>query len=126
MQRAVLIVEDEQTSATILQKQLHRLQCEVLHCDTGEAAIAHCQNRPFFMIFMDLYMPNMNGIQASDQIRQIPGHHATPIIAMSASNITDEEKGMMRDTGINQFFVKPFSLDILGKLFQMYGGTQPS
>jgi CheY-like chemotaxis protein len=61
---------------------------------------------------MDMQMPNVDGLEATRQIRQIPGFQATPIIAMTA-NVFAEDKARCFDAGMDDFLIKPFDPDTL-------------
>jgi CheY-like chemotaxis protein len=63
-------------------------------------------------IFMDVQMPNVNGLEATQQIRQIPGCRHTPIIAMTA-NAFAEDKARCAEAGMDDFLTKPFNPDEL-------------
>ena len=70
------------------------------------------QKTVYAAIFMDMQMPNINGLEAARQIRQIPGYRETPIIAMTA-NAFAEDKARCLAAGMNDFLVKPFDPDTL-------------
>ena len=59
-------------------------------------------------IFMDMRMPNVNGLDATRQIRQLPEYKHVPIIAMTA-NVFDEDKALCIAAGMNDFLPKPFT-----------------
>ena len=57
-------------------------------------------------------MPKLNGVEATREIRQLPGYRHTPIIAMTA-NAFAEDKERCRQAGMNHFLIKPFNPDQL-------------
>jgi CheY-like chemotaxis protein len=57
---------------------------------------------------MDMQMPKLNGVEATRQIRQLPGYQNTPIIAMTA-NAFAEDKAQCFAAGMNDFLIKPFN-----------------
>jgi CheY-like chemotaxis protein len=59
--------------------------------EDGEEAIVVAQKRSYAAILMDMQMPQVNGLEATRQIREIPGHRRTPIIAMTG-NALEEDK----------------------------------
>jgi CheY-like chemotaxis protein len=70
------------------------------------------QNNAYAAIFMDMQMPILNGVDATRQIRQIPGYRNIPIIAMTA-NAFAEDKALCFEAGMNDFLTKPFAPDHL-------------
>jgi CheY-like chemotaxis protein len=61
---------------------------------------------------MDLQMPKLNGLEATREIRHLPGYRDTPIIAMTA-NAFAEDKARCIEAGMNDMLIKPFNPDDL-------------
>ena len=74
----------------------------------GAKAIALAQSNIYAAIFMDMQMPNTNGLEATQRIRQLPACRDTPIIAMTA-NAFAEDKAQCLEAGMNDFLIKPFN-----------------
>lgn len=70
------------------------------------------QQTRYVAIFMDMQMPGLSGITATQDIRQFPGYRETPIIAMTA-NAFAEDKARCIAAGMSDFLVKPFNPDAL-------------
>jgi CheY-like chemotaxis protein len=80
--------------------------------EDGEEAVAMARETRYAAIFMDIQMPKLNGLEATQQIRKLPGYQHTPIIAMTA-NAFAEDKVQCLAAGMNDFLIKPFSPDQL-------------
>ena len=80
--------------------------------EDGEMAVALAQITSYAAILMDMQMPNVNGLEATQQIREIPGAQQIPIIAMTA-NAFAEDKALCMAAGMNDFLIKPFNPDVL-------------
>ena len=63
-------------------------------------------------ILMDMQMPVLDGLDATRQIRQLPDHQATPILAMTA-NAFDENKDQCVAAGMDDFIAKPVAPEVL-------------
>ena len=81
----------------------------------GAEAVAMAQKNSYAAILMDMQMPKLNGMEATDQIRRLPGYRETPIIAMTA-NAFAEDKAKCLQAGMNDFLIKPFNP---GELFSI-------
>jgi PAS domain S-box-containing protein len=110
--RRILVVDDERINREIALIQLEDIGLVVDTAEDGAQAVALAQETPYSAIFMDMQMPNVDGLEATRQIRQIPGFQATPIIAMTA-NVFAEDKARCFDAGMDDFLIKPFDPDTL-------------
>ena len=79
--------------------------------DSAEA-VALARNKEYAAIFMDMQMPTLNGLEATQQLRQLSGYRQTPIIAMTA-NAFAEDKALCIEAGMDDFLIKPFTPDTL-------------
>ena len=110
--RRILIADDEPINREVARMQLEAADLVVDTAEDGAQAIALAKNTAYAAIFMDMQMPNVNGLEATQQIRRIDGCRHTPIIAMTA-NAFAEDKARCFDAGMNEFLVKPFNPDEL-------------
>ncbi|MFC3355425.1 response regulator [Sphingobacterium zeae] len=72
----------------------------------GAQAIEACMKKTFDFILMDVQMPEIDGIEATKQIRQIEGYADTPIIGVTAGNISGEKERCLA-AGMSDFLAKP-------------------
>ena len=103
---------------TLLEEQVEN----TLLCDSGEEAIAQAAMQDIDVILMDIQMPGMDGIRASEHIRQLSRHATTPIIAVSAHSLSDERKSLLQ-AGMDGYLAKPIDEQMLASVLARY--TQP-
>ena len=114
----VLIAEDDEGSAMLIDMTIRILSNEVLRVKNGIEAIEACRNNPDIdLVLMDIKMPDMNGYEATRQIREFNTN--VVIIAQTAYTLTgDQEKAI--EAGCNDYLSKPIKKDQLVMLLEKY------
>jgi CheY-like chemotaxis protein len=108
----VLVVEDVAANRAMVVYLLSQLGFDVIEAVNGREALAKAQATRPDWILTDVIMPEMDGLEATRRLRQLPGLEDVPIIAMSASaSGGDEQKSLA--AGVNAFVPKPIDLDKL-------------
>ena len=110
--RRILLVDDEPTNLEIAKFFLEGSGLVVDIAEDGNQAIEKVRQTSYAIILMDMQMPNLDGLQATQQIRKYPEHSLTPILAMTA-NAFFEDKARCLAAGMNDFIVKPFDPETL-------------
>jgi CheY-like chemotaxis protein len=106
MSKKILIVEDNHDCCELLAFLVRRLGYEAIPVHTGEEAIARAITSRPDLIFMDLGLPGIDGIEAAAAIKQHPDAAGIPIVALSArSEVTWEKKAL--DAGMAMYLSKP-------------------
>ncbi|TSA00540.1 MAG: response regulator [Rhodocyclaceae bacterium] len=108
----ILVVDDEPINREIAQLQLESVGLVVDTAQDGAEAIALAGKKVYKVIFMDMQMPNIDGLEATRQIRELPGYRQTPVIAMTANAFADD-KARCFAAGMTDFLAKPFDPDEL-------------
>ena len=122
----VLVAEDSKGNQMVVEVLLRKAGCEVRLVDDGAQAVKAVGEEDFDAILMDMSMPNMDGLEATRQIRALQGKAAnTPIIAMTANAFADDRHRCM-EAGMNDFIAKPISIDgLLDRLVHWVSPAAP-
>ncbi len=111
----ILVAEDNLVNQKLALKVLEKIGHKVTIANNGREALECLENEKFDVVFMDLQMPEMDGISATEEIRRRPHLASQRIYAMTAHAMTgDREKCMA--IGMNGYLTKPLQLDELRKV----------
>lgn len=102
----VLVVDDNATNRMVAVKFLARLGINADSANDGQAALNKIQEDYFDIVLMDMHMPIMDGIEATQAVRQSPLSPQPYIIALTA-NAFDEDRERCLQAGMNAFLSKP-------------------
>jgi signal transduction histidine kinase/CheY-like chemotaxis protein len=115
----ILLVEDNKINQRIAILNLEKLGYKVEIAENGEEALSKYRHKRYDLIFMDVQMPVMDGLEATRQIREleseIPGHHPIHIIAMTANAMKGDRETCI-EAGMNDYISKPFRVEELRKV----------
>lgn len=103
---AILAVEDNPIGLTVLRHTLERRNVEVDCAESGPDALRAAVKRRYDLVLMDLQMPEMDGLETTEAMRQIAGYDSVPILALTA-NSSDEVRARCRKVGMQAFLSKP-------------------
>ncbi|PTT02759.1 hypothetical protein DBR11_04070 [Pedobacter sp. HMWF019] len=111
----VLVAEDNPVNILVIKKTLERWGITPVIAENGISAVQRLQDEEFDVILMDLYMPEMDGYEATAVIRKMDGPKSgIPIIALTAS-VSDSVVEKTLEAGMNDYLSKPFSPEHLFK-----------
>ncbi|WP_051359802.1 response regulator [Adhaeribacter aquaticus] len=110
----VLYVEDVAFNQFLIQNYLAKSGIELDLADSGLKAIAKVTEKKYDLILMDIQMPEMDGFQATQEIRKLDKN--VPILALTAL-VSDKAKARMQEVGLNDYLLKPVEQeDLLNKI----------
>jgi signal transduction histidine kinase len=122
----ILLAEDEPINQEVSRGLLEEVGLVVDLAEDGREAVALAQQNRYDLIVMDMQMPNLNGIDATRAIRELPGYALSPILAMTA-NAFDEDRQACLDAGMNDHIGKPVDPDRLFEtVLKWLGATRPA
>lgn len=114
----VLAAEDNSMNTFLLKKLCTKWNIEPVVVENGVQVVKAMNSGIFDVVLMDIHMPEMDGYEASREIRQIndPQRSGVPIIALTAS-VSHNLEAKIKEAGMNDYIRKPFhSNDLFGKL----------
>jgi signal transduction histidine kinase/CheY-like chemotaxis protein len=121
----VLLVEDNPVNQKVLRLMLERLSLEVICAENGRLGIEHFAAGHFDLVLMDIQMPEMDGIEATEAIRALDlpsGRTGTPIVALTA-NVQPEDRQRCLGAGMDDFLAKPVLQDDLIAVLRRWLGA---
>ena len=98
-----------------IEREGHQVDC----AENGQVAIEKFIGKDYDIIFMDVHMPVMDGIEATRAIKKLERGKCIPIIAMTAST-TREEKDVVFEAGMSDFISKPFKQEQIQQLISKF------
>jgi signal transduction histidine kinase/DNA-binding response OmpR family regulator len=106
----ILIVEDQPDNQVLMTRIMAEIGLSTRLAENGLQAVELFQEWHPHLIWMDRRMPVMNGVEATQRIRQLPGGSETKIVAVTAS-ILLEERQMLLDAGMDDYVRKPYRVE---------------
>ncbi|MFO7755000.1 MAG: ATP-binding protein [Bacteroidales bacterium] len=116
----ILIAEDNKINFFVANKFLTKWEINVTHAENGKIALDYIRDNKYDLILMDLHMPEMDGIEAIEIIRNSddPDIRDLPVIALTAA-IMSEHEAKIEKLNINDYILKPFKpRDLYSKILR--------
>jgi signal transduction histidine kinase/CheY-like chemotaxis protein len=118
----VLLVEDNLVNMEVASHTLRALGLEVETADNGAKAVAAYRQRRPDVILMDCQMPEMDGFEATREIRALEGKDKVPIIALTANAMVEDRERCLQ-AGMNDYLAKPFNRARLAEMMRRWLST---
>jgi PAS domain S-box-containing protein len=117
----ILLVEDNRVNQIVAERMLERLGCHPdLACDGG-AAVEKLEQSHYDLVFLDVQMPGVDGIEATRRIRAGAGQSArVPIVALTASATLEDRRECLA-AGMDDYLSKPVTLEALRGAIRRWG-----
>ncbi|PSR53248.1 PAS domain S-box protein [Adhaeribacter arboris] len=120
----VLLVDDNNINQKVAQKLLSKIGCRVELASNGFEAIDKAKTNAYDLIFMDIQMPEMDGVEATGHIKSLLGAKCPPIIAMTAYSMKDDAEKFMAQ-GLDDYVSKPVKSHDLFSIIQKWRTVVP-
>ncbi|ABS78170.1 response regulator [Coxiella burnetii] len=116
----ILIVEDLEIAQKIAKVTLMDLGHHVDIAETGQKALEMFQKNKYELIFMDIGLPDMSGIEVTEEIRKIENNKFhVPVVALTA-NYDESYKPVCLEAGMDDFMLKPLTVKKVKEVIEKY------
>ena len=115
----ILIAEDNEINLQLMGLMLQQLGFSFEVAKNGQEAVDKIKGQDFDLVFMDVQMPVMNGIEATEEIRKMANKQSLTIIGLSANAFEDDQNKAL-EVGMNDYLTKPLRLAVLADKLEHY------
>ncbi len=116
----VLVVEDNMINQRLIQIMLQESEIIVSTASNGVDAVKMCEKNRYDLIFMDIDLPEKNGIVATKEIKgRLSSNKLTPIIALTAMAMEGDKEMLLRE-GLDEYIAKPLTRTKLDEVLYKY------
>ena len=122
--RRILVAEDNAINQLIIQELIAPSGAHVVMADNGQLAVDAVRTQKFDLVFMDMQMPVMDGLEATRIIRTFADIDSLPIIAVTA-NAMKEDKDRGFASGMNDYITKPVEPQRLLEILRVWLADRP-
>ena len=119
----VLVADDNVVNQRVVQQLLARRGCEIVLTSTGIEALEAWHRERFDLVLMDVQMPEMDGLEAAEQIRAVEKRRrvrGTPIVALTAHAMTGDRERCLA-AGMDDYLAKPLRKAAFDELLDRLG-----
>ena len=110
MKKCILVVEDNEKNRKLLSAILQSAGYEIIEAEDGEMGIEMAREKKPILIFMDIQMPGMDGIEATKILKSDPSTSKIPIIAITAYAMKEEKEKIISESGCDDYISKPIEI----------------
>jgi signal transduction histidine kinase/FixJ family two-component response regulator len=117
----ILVADDDENNRSILSALLARVGIRAIEAVDGAAAVTAYRQATPDLVFMDVKMPVLDGLEATREIRQLEAGKHVPLVLLSASVFRDDQPGALQ-SGADQFITKPYREDEIWNALERHLG----
>jgi signal transduction histidine kinase/DNA-binding response OmpR family regulator/PAS domain-containing protein len=118
----ILLVEDNEVNQLVASRILKKAGFLVSIANNGLEAVKMVREEEFSLVLMDIQMPEMDGFEATREIRKLPGFEKLPIVAMTAHAMSGDKELSVK-AGMNDHINKPIDVSELFKTIAKWAGS---
>ncbi len=108
----ILLVDDNHINRTVASSILKKSGCLVTEASSGKMAIEQVEENTYDLIFMDIQMPEMDGVETTHRIKNLGLEKVPPLVAMTAYSM-EEDRAIFLSKGLDDYIAKPIKATAL-------------
>lgn len=112
----VLVVDDSLINLKVATKVLEKVGCIVEEATSGKECLEKVQNNSYDLIFMDIMMPEMDGVETFNELKKIE-NFATPVVTLTADS-EPESRDKYLNLGFAEYLSKPINVENLQEILK--------
>lgn len=115
----ILVAEDNEINQLVITQLLDQLGYKAVIANNGHEALKRADEQAWKLILMDIHMPEMDGYEATQKLRQLTTMRRVPIVALTANGFMKEPMQMLK-LGLNDMLVKPVNEQQLSNMLEKW------
>jgi CheY-like chemotaxis protein len=119
----VVIVDDSSSVRVFFERAIARLDVDVEMFASANDALAYLEKNKPDLLFLDIIMPEKDGLTFLQELRRIPLHEDTPTVVISSKDYA-QDRVAAKELGVVEFLAKPMSTKAIEELIVRYTTTQ--
>lgn len=116
----ILVAEDNAINQTVLRKMLEKRGLAVDMAEDGRQAVEMAGRQSYDLIFMDVQMPGLNGLEATAKIRETEAGGRRPVIVAVTANALKGDRELCLQAGMDDYISKPLRSEAIGNVLAKY------
>lgn len=117
----IMVAEDNMINQTVIEGILEKMGFDIELADNGREAVDKLEEKSFDLIFMDIQMPELDGLSATQEIINRYGNEKRPVIIAMTANAMAGVREQYLGAGMDDYISKPFKLQDLEKAISYWG-----
>lgn len=116
----MLMAEDNEINRKLAGLLFKRIQLSLDFASNGEEAVKAVTSKHYDIVFMDIEMPLLSGLEATEKIKEALADKAPPIVALTAHTMEGDRERFL-EAGMSDYLTKPINKDELHRILEKYG-----
>lgn len=119
---SLLMAEDNEINRKLAGLLFKRINLSLDFATNGEEAVEAVLAKKYDLVFMDIEMPILSGIEATAKINNQLQNNAPPIVALTAHTMQGDRERFL-EAGMSDYLTKPINMEDLNGLLEKYGNS---